>query len=80
MTDKAILDHISELVEEEHHLFKLGEQEPLTDEQHARLKAIGVQLDQTWDLLRQRRARREFGTNPDSVEERTESTVEHYLQ
>ena len=52
----------------------------MTDEQHARLKEIEVHLDQCWDLLRQRRARREFGLNPEEAKERPVDTVEHYQQ
>ena len=81
MEDVAILKHITELVEEEHELTNLGEQEGgLDDEQHARLKALEVSLDQCWDLLRQRRARRAAGLNPDEAQPRDPEIVEHYLQ
>jgi Protein of unknown function (DUF2630) len=52
----------------------------LTEEQHARMRVIQVHLDQCWDLLRQRRARREFGLNPDEAKERPADIVEHYQQ
>jgi hypothetical protein len=48
------------------------------DEEHARLRSGEVELDQCWDLLRQRRARREFGQDPDGAEVRSERTVEGY--
>lgn len=52
----------------------------LSDEQRARMHALTVQLDQCWDLLRQRRARRATGQNPDDAQERPESVVEHFKQ
>ncbi len=81
MDDVAILKHITELVDEEHELTNLAEQEGgLNDEQHARMKVLEVSLDQCWDLLRQRRARRSAGLNPDQAEVRDPKIVEHYLQ
>ena len=56
--DQSVLSHIDQLVKEEEHLYaKNG----LTDEDQARLAEVKVALDQCWDLLRQRRALREFG-------------------
>jgi hypothetical protein len=52
----------------------------LSPEEHARMKQLEVSLDQCWDLLRQRRARRSAGLNPDEAHERDPRTVEHYLQ
>ena len=81
MNDTEILQHISALVNEEHELTQLSaESGGLTDEQQARMKALEVSLDQCWDLLRQRRARREFGLNPDEAKVRDETIVEHYQQ
>jgi uncharacterized protein DUF2630 len=81
MDDAAILKQITELVDEEHELTNLAEAEGgLNDEQHARMKALEVGLDQCWDLLRQRRARRSAGLNPDQAEVRDPKIVEHYLQ
>ena len=80
MNDSAILDSISKLVAEEHELLHQGEHGGLNDEQEGRLKTVQVHLDQCWDLLRQRRARREFGENPDDATVRDPSTVEHYQQ
>ena len=78
MDDPTILQHISALVEEEH---KLRSQPGVHDEdERARLAHLEVQLDQCWDLLRQRRAKEEFGQDPDVAEVRPEGTVEHYRQ
>jgi hypothetical protein len=74
-TDQTVLKHIKELADEEHMLYERGN---LSDEEMARLKAINVALDQYWDLLRQRRAKREFGQNPDEAEVRSPRTVEGY--
>jgi hypothetical protein len=78
MDDDDILGRIKTLVDEEHHLTKPGE--PPTDEQHARIRELEVQLDQCWDLLRQRRARREAGDDPNQAKLRDADTVEHYQQ
>ena len=81
MNDAEILKHITELVNEEHRLTNLAGQEGgLTEEQRARIQALEVSLDQCWDLLRQRRARRSAGLNPDEAKERDPQIVEHYLQ
>ena len=81
MDDITILKHITDLVDEEHELINLGEQEGgLDDEQRARLKSLEISLDQCWDLLRQRRARRSAGLNPDEAQPRDPEIVEHYLQ
>ena len=76
MNDKSILQHITELVDEEHKL-----RDGKSAQQDAtRLKQVEVELDQCWDLLRQRRARREFGENPDDATARDVGTVEGYKQ
>ncbi|MGH2954734.1 MAG: DUF2630 family protein [Solirubrobacterales bacterium] len=78
-TDQGIENHIEALVAEEHELQRAGErQEGLTDEQHKRLRAIKVELDRYWDLLRQRRAHEEFGLDPDDTSMRDAKTVEDY--
>jgi hypothetical protein len=81
MDDTEILHHIQRLVDEEHALMQqhtaTGD---LSEEQHARMRAIEASLDQCWDLLRQRRARRNAGLNPDDAKVRDPETVEHYLQ
>jgi hypothetical protein len=78
MQDSQVLNHITELMNEEHELLRLAERDGLDDTQRDRLHAIKVQLDQCWDLLRQRRAHREFGQNPDDAQERNPNTVERY--
>ncbi|MED5619448.1 DUF2630 family protein [Ideonella sp. BN130291] len=76
MSDKSILEHINELVEEENRL----RADTARPEQHAdRIKHLQEQLDQCWDLLRQRRAKREFGDDPDSAKQRDIGIVERYL-
>jgi hypothetical protein len=80
MDDKEILHHITELVNEEHELMNLAEGTGLDDEQQARVKALEISLDQCWDLLRQRRARRNAGLNPDEAKVRDEVIVEHFQQ
>lgn len=81
MTDKEILQHIEQLVNEEHELMLRSEQDNgLDEDEHARMKALEVSLDQCWDLLRQRRARRSSGQNPDDAAVRDPNIVEHYQQ
>lgn len=78
--DKSIRAHIADLVAEEHDLRrKLAAGEISADAEHARLRSIEVELDQSWDLLRQREARRETGGNPDEATARSEDVVEKYL-
>lgn len=74
-TDQTVLKHIEELVAEEKTLYHKGE---ISDAEKTRLAAINVELDRYWDLLRQRRALREFGRNPDDAEVRPAKTVEKY--
>jgi hypothetical protein len=79
MNDERVQNKIEQLVGEEHEL--LGLEPAARPVDHAeRLSAIEVELDQCWDLLRQRRAKREFDENPDAATPRDESTVEGYLQ
>ena len=81
MTDQEILQHIEQLVNEEHELMLRSEQDGGLDEtEHERMKALEVSLDQCWDLLRQRRARRSAGQNPDDAAARDPNIVEHYQQ
>jgi hypothetical protein len=78
--DRDILDDVNKLVAEEQELrAKLQHHEIDETEEHRRLRAVEVQLDQCWDLLRQRRALRETGQNPDQATSRSEGTVEGYL-
>jgi hypothetical protein len=75
--DQSVLSHIDELVKEEERLYaKNG----LTEEDQARLAEVKVALDQCWDLLRQRRALREFGEDPDKAKVRPVKIVENYEQ
>jgi Protein of unknown function (DUF2630) len=74
-TDKNVLGHIEELVTEEKKLYAQGE---MSDAERERLAKINVELDRCWDLLRQRRALREYGRNPDEAEVRTAKVVENY--
>ena len=80
MDDKEILAQINKLAEEEQRLEEGHVGDGLSDEEHERLHAIEVTLDQLWDTLRQRRAKRHAGQDPDAASERPASTVEGYLQ
>ena len=74
-TDKNVLGHIEDLVTEEKKLYAQGE---MSDAERDRLTKINVELDRCWDLLRQRRALREYGRNPDEAEVRPAKVVENY--
>jgi hypothetical protein len=78
--ETEIVHRISELVEDEHALERAHAGTPPSGEEVARRQAIEVALDQCWDLLRQRRARREAGLDPDAAQVRPEGTVEGYQQ
>jgi hypothetical protein len=78
--DRQVLGRINELIEEEHRLRGRHQQDGLSDEERDRLRALEVDLDQCWDLLRQRRAAREAGQDPDLAHPRPGQTVEGYLQ
>ncbi|MFI9555331.1 DUF2630 family protein [Nonomuraea endophytica] len=81
MQDNEILTRISSLVAEEHELRnRLATGEVTSEEENARVKELEVALDQCWDLLRQRRARRGIGENPDEAAARPVSEVESYQQ
>jgi len=81
MADEQISERIEALVKEEHELLDRGGLERGLDEAgHARLQEIKVELDRYWDLLRQRRARRRAGGDPEGAGPRDPDTVEHYLQ
>jgi len=73
--DRSVLDHIRELVAEEQRLYQ--HREP-TEADQARLHKIKVELDQYWDLLRQRRASEEFGRDPSDAHLRPAQIVEKY--
>jgi hypothetical protein len=80
MDDDEIVKKIGRLVGEEHDLERSHTGEGLSAEELERLKAVEVALDQCWDLLRQRRARRDAGQDPDGATVRPEGTVEGYKQ
>ena len=82
MDDAQIHRQIEQLVAEEHELWKREEEDEsgLHDAERRRLDELKVSLDQCWDLLRQRRALREAGRNPDAAQVRDETVVERYQQ
>ena len=75
--DLSVLNHIDDLVKEEERLYA---QKELSDGDREKLARLKVQLDQCWDLLRQRRALREFGEDPDKAKVRPSKIVENYEQ
>jgi hypothetical protein len=78
--DQDILNRVNELVDEEKKLrAQLQDREIDESEEHQRLRALEVQLDQCWDLLRQRRALRETGGDPEAASVRPPDEVEGYL-
>lgn len=80
MDDAELVRRISELTDEEHRLETSHIGVGLTDEEHQRLGSIEVALDQCWDLLRRRRARRSAGLEPEDEQVRDAEVVEHYQQ
>jgi hypothetical protein len=80
MNDKDILRHIEEKVNEEHALLQKAEDSTLPADEHERMKQLEISLDQCWDLLRQRRARRHAGLNPDEAKVRDPDIVEQNQQ
>jgi hypothetical protein len=80
MDDKEILAQISALADEEQRLEEAHVGDGISDEERARLRSIEVTLDQLWDTLRQRRAKRDAGGDPDQAQTRSAGTVEGYLQ
>ncbi|MEC3981549.1 DUF2630 family protein [Amycolatopsis sp. H20-H5] len=80
MADGEIHSRIDELVSEEHQLRSRALGSGLTSEDRTRLAEVEQQLDQCWDLLRQRRAKVEFDENPEDAKARPISEVESYRQ
>lgn len=80
MEDEGIHNRIEQLVAEEHELYERGAEGGLTESEHRRLASIKVGLDQAWDLLRQRRALRDAGRDPDAARVRDPDVVEGYEQ
>ncbi len=78
--DTDVQGHIEALIAEEHRLFDVANERALETAEKQRLAEIEVELDRYYDLLRQRRARAEFGQDPEAAHLRAEGTVETYLQ
>ncbi|MGH2754130.1 MAG: DUF2630 family protein [Actinomycetota bacterium] len=80
MAEPDVMGSIQQLAHEEHELLEREGRGELSDEERARLQTVGVRLDQCWDFLRQRRARRAAGLDPDEANVRNVDTVENYRQ
>ena len=80
MDDQQVLDRIDQLVQEEEALLHRHEGEGLDDDEHARLQELQLQLDKAYDYLRQRRALRSAGDDPNDASMRDGGTVESYEQ
>ena len=80
MDDQDVLARIDELVAEEHELRDHAVGRGLDDAERERLGVLEEQLDRYWDLLRQRRAREEYGEDPDATAIRPTAEVEDYEQ
>ncbi len=80
MDDATVVARINELADEEHRLERSHADGGLSEEEQRRLRELEVALDRCWDLLRQRRARRRAGLDPDDASVRPEGTVEGYQQ
>jgi Protein of unknown function (DUF2630) len=80
MDDAELVRRINELADEEHRLERSHAAQALSDDDRERLRGIEVALDQCWDLLRQRRARRSTGLDPDDATVRPADVVENYQQ
>ena len=77
MEDIKVLQHIQKLIAAEDSLYSKND---LGEKDKQRLRHIEVELDQCWDLLRQRRALRDVGKNPDQAALRSPKIVENYEQ
>jgi hypothetical protein len=80
MDDSQIHGTIEQLVSEEHELWQREAAGNASDDDRRKLEELKVSLDQCWDLLRQRRALREAGRDPDDADARPADVVEHYQQ
>ena len=78
MDDEQVMERINEIAHEEHQLWEKEGRGEITDAERERLRELGVTLDQCWDLLHQRRARRAAGQDPDDTTIRDARTVEGY--
>jgi Protein of unknown function (DUF2630) len=79
MEDQKVIDRINELARDEHELWERESRGAASDSDRKRLREVEVTLDQCWDLLHQRRARRAAGQNPDAARVRDQGTVEGYV-
>jgi Protein of unknown function (DUF2630) len=79
MDDQEVIDRINQLANEEHELFGKESRGEASESDKQRLQRLEVSLDQCWDLLHQRRARRAAGFDPDEADVRDETTVEGYI-
>lgn len=80
MDDHQFLDSIDQMVSEEHRLWERESAGEASEADRQRLESLRVSLDQCWDLLRQRRARRNAGHDPEGAELRSPDVVERYQQ
>jgi hypothetical protein len=78
MDDEQVIERINEIAHEEHELWEREGRGDITEAEQERLRDLGVTLDQCWDLLHQRRARRAAGQDPDQATVRDPRTVEGY--
>jgi Protein of unknown function (DUF2630) len=78
MDDEQVMERINEIAHEEHQLWEKEGRGEITDTERERLRELGITLDQCWDLLHQRRARRAAGQDPDDTSVRDARTVEGY--
>jgi hypothetical protein len=79
MDDQDVIQSINKLATEEHELFEKESRGEASGSERERLQSLQVQLDQCWDLLHQRRARRNAGLDPDEAQVRDAGTVEGYV-
>lgn len=79
MEDQTVFDRINQLAREEHEIWDQESRGEANDAERQRLRRIELTLDQCWDLLHQRQARRAAGLNPDDAKVRDEKTVEGYI-
>jgi hypothetical protein len=79
MADENLGEQINALAREEHEIFERESRGKASDADRERLRQLQITLDQCWDLLRQRRARREFGLDPEKAQIRDPKTVEGYI-
>jgi hypothetical protein len=80
MEDGGVLEHINELAHEEEELYAKAGHGELSGSDRKRMGVIQIELDQCWDLLHQRRARRRAGMDPNEAEVRPPDVVEGYVE